>query len=367
MEKKSIISSPQIVMILFITRLLFSTTYQSVLNAGNSIQDLLLSLPIVFITNFIIAIPMLILLKRYPGHDPVECATTVAGRGAGIVVAIFYYVFFILNAIITTGNFENYFTISVISEVDSYAIGFLILVICIYGALKGIEAMARFNSIAAVIYILTTAVICISVISLVKLNYLKPMLFNGTKYLMGSIALNYNLSSQIVMLAFLAPFLQKGKSIGKTYAIWNVMSVIRVFVLEFNIVTVTGAFGAVHQQPLQLLATLSQISVFDRVDSIDMVSWILNSVITITIYLYLAVSCLLKIGLNKHRKMLAIISGAIIFFISPYLSRNFIDLQSVIVSGVTSLVVTLFTVFIPIIILIADVIKGRVAQNVQKQ
>lgn len=367
MEKKSYISPVQAVLVLFILRLLFSSSYQSVLNMGNSIQDLLLSLPVIFVTNFIIAIPILILLKRHPGQDLVECTEKAAGRGAGIVVALFYYVFFLANAVVNVGNYENYFTIAVIPDVNSYVTGFLLLIVCVYGAIKGIEAIMRMGSLVAVIYIFTFIIIFISLYSLINLDYLKPLLFNGTRILTKSCIMNYNLSTQIVTLAFLAPFIHQGKGIGKTYAGWNVISIIVVAMLEFNVITVAGAFGAEHQYPLQLLSSLSQISVFQHLDSIDMVSWILNTIITVTIYIYLAVDCLLKAGLNKHRRLLAFVSGAAVFIASPYISRNFEDLQAVMVSGVTSLVMTVFTVVIPIIILMVDLIKGKVVQNAQSQ
>lgn len=367
MEKKTYISPVQAVLVLLILRLLFSTSYQSVLNMGNSIQDMLLSLPVIFVVNFIVALPMLILLKRYPGHDLIECTEKAAGRGAGVIVALFYYLFFLANAAVSAGNYENYFTIIVIPDVNSYVIGILLVTVCIYGAIKGIEAIMRMGSFAAVIYILTFIIILISLSPMINLDYLKPLLFNGTKILKESCIMNYNLSTQIATLAFLAPFMHKGKSIGKTYAGWNVVSIIVLFLLEFNTITVSGAYGAKQQYPLGLLSALSKISVFEHLDAIDMVSWILNTVLAVTIYIYLAVDCLLKIGLNSHRKLLAVVSGAAVIIAAPCISRNFVNLQSFMVSGATSFAVTAFTVVIPLIILTVDLIKEKVVRNVQNQ
>jgi spore germination protein KB len=367
MEKKSYISTAQIVLVLFITRLLFSSTYMSVLKTGNYIQDTLFSIPIIFIVNFITAIPLLMLLKRHPGHNPVECTMKIAGKGVGSIVAVFYYLFFLLNAAVVTGNYENYFSATMIPDVNSFLVGFIVLIVCLYGVLKGIETIARFGSIVAIIYMITLIIIFISLEPMMDLDTLKPVFYTGTSYLMSSSIMNYNLSIQILAFAFLAPYMRQGGSLGKAYAGWNLLTSIILFMLMFYIVTVTGSFGAEQMYPLQTLATLTKISSFERLDAIHMVSWILNTIITITLYIYLAISCLLKTGLNKHRRVLALVSGVAVFFVATFLSRNFNFLQVVIDSGEFSIAITFFIIIIPLIVLMADVIKGRVMQDAKNE
>lgn len=367
MEKKSYISSAQILLILFIIRLIFATSYQSALNMGNCIQDILLSLPVNFITNFIIAVPFLVLLNRHPGHDPVECAGKVAGRGIGAIIAVIYYLFFIINAGVTAGNFENAFNDTAIPDVSHYVTGLMLMIVCIYGTIKGIEVIVRLGSITFVVYVLTFIIVFLTIMSQIDLDSLKPVLYKGTSYLISCSVINYNLSLQIIALAFLAPFMRKGRSLAKTYSEWNVLTIIMLFLIEFYIITVTGAYGAQQIYPLETLITLSQISFFKNLDSIDMVATILNTITAVSLYIYLAVSCLLKTGLNKHRRILALVSGVIVFFMAPYISDNFSTLQSVICSGFLSIGVTVFTFLIPLIILMIDIIKERTMQIAQSK
>ena len=239
------------------------------------------------------------------------------------------------------------------------------IAVCVYGAVKGIEAIARFGSITAIFYVLIIIIISLSLLPLFHFSYVKPMFYNGPKNFVSFSLINFNVSIQIVLLAFLAPFKREG-NLGKTYFIWNILSVLFLFLLELSIVTVLGAFGAKQLYPLQTLAKLSKVGDFERLDSFDMISWFLNSVLTVTIYIYLAVVCLLKVGLNKYRKLISIICGIGIYFLANIISSNFNTIQKMISGVPFAGITTLFVAVIPLIILAVDLLKERVLQNDNK-
>lgn len=366
MEKKSFISTYQIVMLLFVTRLLFSTSYQSILQAGNSLQDLIVSAAIGFIVNIIAAIPILVLLKLYPQHDLAEIGILATGRVTGSFFAILYFFFFIFNAAITTGNFENFFVTTVIPDVKMLLPGLMLVIICLYGASKGIESIARFGGIVAVIYIVVFLIISLSIMPKVEFDHLTPLFYNGPSLMMRGVVMNYNVSIQIVALAFLASFIKPGKDPKKTFFMWNLLSSVTFILLEIAIVTVSGAYGAKNHYPVHLLASVSQFSVFERLDSVDMISWILNMITTVTLYIYLGVNCLIKLGLDKHRRLLILVSGIIVFIISLYISKNMYTLQMLIVSEIYAVINTVFIILIPTLILITGKVKGKVLQNAKE-
>lgn len=361
MEKRSYITANQIILILFITRLLFSTSYQSYLNAGTSIQDILPAVLVNFVANMLVAIPILALLKRYPGHNLAECAIKILGKFLGAVVCLIYCLFFIANASLTSGNFGSFFITDVIPDAKVFSTILFLIIVCVYGAVKGIESIARVSSVIAIVYLLGFFLIFISLTSWIKLSYLKPLFYNGSNIFTGSSIMNYNLSTQIILFAFLASFQRKG-SIAKTYFLWNLVSMVFLFVLEFCVVVVLGAYGAKQIYPLELLARLSKIGVFERLDALHIIPWILNSVITVTINIYLAVLCLLNAGLNKYRKLIAIIAGILVIYPSLMISKNFEDVQKIICDIKTTGVLTVLIIIIPTLILIVDIIKRRVMQ-----
>jgi spore germination protein (amino acid permease) len=363
MEKKSYISSGQIILVLLVTRLLFSTTYQSSLDAGNSIQDILPSIIINFVTNIVIAVPIFMLLKRHPGHDLVECASKAFGKGISFIVAMLYYLFFLFYAISYTGNFDNLFVNSLIPNVSVPLTTFLLLIVCVYGVIKGIESIARVGSVAAIFYLISLVVLFISVLPLVNLGYLKPLFYNGPKYMIGATAINYSLSIQIICIAFLTSFQRQGGSTKKTYHIWNLVSMLTLFVLEFFIVTTMGAFGSEQFDPLQVLSSLTSYNIFQSLNAVDFIPWILNTIIAVSVFIYLAVLCLLKTGLNKHRKLIVIITGIIVFFTAPTVSSHFEMLQKFQAGPYAAILTTVFAAVIPLIILMVDSVKERLMQN----
>lgn len=352
-------------MILLVSRINYATAYQSVLQTGNYIQDLLLSLPINFITNFLVAIPILVLLKRNHGHDLIECACYAAGRPVGSVIAILYFFFFLACATLVTGNFENTFVTVIIPDVSHYLSRIFLIVICVYGVIKGIEAIARVTGVGVVLYVLTYIITILSDLERVNFNYLKPVLYTGPTYMIEGAIMNYNLSFQIVLLAFLASFARPGSKLGKTYSVWNILSIIAVAAFEFFVVTIAGPYGAQQVYPLETLATLSQISVFVHLEALYIIPGILNDIVIVAVDIYLAVMCLEKIGLKKYRKILAVLCGVIVVVFAPYLAENYNAVQAVVCSKWLAVVITVFTFVIPLIILIIDIVKKKVMQDEQ--
>ena len=363
MEKQSQISARQLIVLMIMLRLPFSTAYYIALNAGQSIQDILFAVPVNFVLNFIVAIPVLILLKKHPGKDPVELANDVFGKAGGIVTGTFYMFCFILLAIYMMGNFQDFYVNAIIPESSYLAIALPMLFVALYGAVKGIEAIARFGSIVIMIYLIILSIITLSLLPRINFSYLFPAFYNGPGVFLNAVLSGYNQNFQIVFLLFCAPFLKSGTGTGKLFSKWNIISSLLYLALEFLTVTVMGPFAGRQKFPLSTLAMQSRLGVFERIETVDMISWILNAILIITVFIHFAVSCLLKMGLNKYRKPIAFLVAAAVFVTSMYVTNCFLPLHAFTLSPVTTLVTTVAVIFLPFLILMTDLIKRRVAGN----
>jgi len=364
MEKQSFISNKQLIVLLILTRLPFSTAYIVGLNAGRSVQDILLAVPVNFVINFIVVIPLLMLIKRNPGKDPVECAINILGKPAGMIVALIYGLFFLATAVHMQAVFQNYFVNIVIpdSNFNSVAIPMLFIV-CFYGAVKGIETIVRISGIAMVIFLVVLSIIFISLIPSVNIEYLFPQFYNGPTVFLKAVLSGFNSNPQILFLAFCIPFLKIGSKTGKIFMKWNILALALFFLIEFMCVTVMGPFGANESYPLQTLSSLSQIGVFERLDSIDMASWILNAVIYTTFYIYLMSSCILKFGLNKHRKLVIFLCVLAIFIFSKMEDAVSTEIHDIYGSPILTVAMAFLLIVLPLTLLLADVIKRRIANE----
>lgn len=326
MEKQSYVSPGQVIVVLAVTRILFSTVHFISLHAGRSIQDVLPALPAAFLLNLLTALPLLLLLRRHRGKDPVECATNIFGRGAGIVTAIFYFLLFSWSNIITQSVFRFYLNDAVLVDAKIYAILLPLLVISVYIAAKGIEGLLRFGTVVFVIYaavmVFLTCTLIPSIRPSVGPRFLLPLFFNGPNIFVKELIAQFNGNVDIVYLAFCAPFFKSGVKLGKVFAKWDLLMFVLMLVLFVLCVAVLGPFGANQFFPLQYLAAQSTVSVFDRLDPLYGMSWMLNTVLSVSFFLYLQVQCLSKIGMNKHRRVIIVIVGVLdtvgAYFLSNY-------------------------------------------------
>lgn len=313
MEKQSYIAPGQVVVSLVIIRLLFSTTHFISLQAGRSIQDVLPALPVSFLISLLSALPLLALLKHHRGKDPVECAINIYGRGAGIVTGSLYFLFFALNNWMTQTVFQFYFIDNIISEMPLYGILLPLMVIAVYAVYRGAESITRFGRIVFIIFSGVMVVLTVTLIPSIRPSvgprFLLPLFYNGPGVFLKELMAQFNSGMQIINLAFLAPFFRSGVKLGKVYLKWTTIAYIMIGILFALCVAVLGPFGASQFFPLQYLAAQSTISVFDRLDSLFSMSWMLNVVLAVIINTYLQTRCIVRMGWNKHQLLLAVAVG----------------------------------------------------------
>lgn len=365
---KQYISPAQIIATLVLVRLSYSTAYVSHLFAGNSICDVLPSIIVSYIVNFLIAIPILLMLRKRPDCNIVQYARNVFGKTVGIIIGVIYYLAFIYFAITIIGAFNISYSQTITTEANNLILDIMLLIVCVYGALKGMEAIVRFGTMTLMYYCLIILIIMLPLISQIKLDYTKPVFYNGLTIFAKSMFYNYNSTMEIVLLAFMFPFLKKNKrNPVKTYAIFNTISMAGVFILMFMIVTVMGAFGSMQYFPIQTLANVSRLGKIKHLDTLDMSSFILNVILSAVVYIYMATLCLWHSVQDKKRDIIVVITSVIvvvvtwIIFNMPQPVGDFIAFTGI------SIIVTIAVLVIPIIILVADVIKERLKQNDENQ
>lgn len=364
MEKQSYISNRQLIAMLVMTRIAFSTAYLPGLNAGMSVQDILLAVPANFLLNFIFAVPILVLLRRHPGKDPVEMTRNIIGRPAAALAAVLYMAGFLFQAFCYQSYFQEFYVNSLIPESGYLEIAVPLLIVCFLGSVKGVETIARFGGLAFLIYLIVVFTIGGSLAPSVDLNLLLPQFYSGPGIFLRAVIGGVNSNMQIVLLAFCAPYIKSGTSMGKIYARWNMIAMGFFLLLEFLVVTVMGSYGARQVFPLYTLSLQSKIDVFERLDSVDMIAWILETVFAITFYVYMTTMCLTKLGINGKRRLvnvgvlLALLAAGGLLMKYDYL------LKGVAFSPYLTAYTLLSQILLPLLLLTADIVKERwVNQN----
>lgn len=89
-----------------------------------------------------IALLWLFLAKRFPGKNLIEIVTLVLGRWAGGLVALFYILYFTQIASWVTRNLSDFMNISLMPRTPQSVFHVMVLIICAYAVVKGIESIA---------------------------------------------------------------------------------------------------------------------------------------------------------------------------------------------------------------------------------
>lgn len=361
MDRKAVISGTQLLLLLTITRISFSTDYISAINPGNCIQDIIFALPIVFLCNIILALPVLLLLNRHPGHDILDCSTEVFGKAGGVVVGTVLFVVFFIVAVYNLGPLYIWFNSTVVENVTELTIFIPLIAVCVYGAIKGIESIARFGTIVFAVYVIFMFIIYIPLIQKVHLSNFTPLFFDGFGYFGKALVAGLNHSLQILPFAILMPYVKKGTNIIKTFVLWDALSIFIIMILEFFIIGVLGSFGSDQIFPISTLSQICQIGILKRLDSVNLIAWVFDAVLSTTVYLFVASQCLMRTKLKKIRRSTIILLGVLILAAAPFATDCFLNHYNIIFSPAQTAITLCVVAVIPLIVLIGDIVKKKIA------
>lgn len=361
MNKKAIISVSQLIFLLTIARVSFSSDYISAVNPGTSIQDIMVALPAVFLGNFLVALPVLFLLSRHPGHDLIDCSAQVLGKMGGAVIGVLLFAVFVIAAAYNIGPLYIWFNSVVIEGSSGYAVFVPIIVVCVYSAVKGVESIARFATIVFTVYVIISLIVYIPLISKIQLSHFTPMFYSGFGYFEKALLAGIDQSIEILPLAMLAPFLKTGTNLFRTYILWDALSMTIAFVLYFFIIGVLGALGSNQIFPLSTLSQISNLGIFERLDTVDLIAWVFDTVLSTALYIFAASQCVIKTRLRKKRRSVIVAIGVLILAAAPLSADYFLKYFRSIFSP-AQMVVTMVIIFvIPLLLLVTDIIRGKMA------
>lgn len=120
-----------------------------------------------------------------------------------------------------------------------------------------------------------------------------------------------------------------------------------------------GPFATSQFYPLRAISAQSAISVFDRLDSLYNIAWMLDSLLTVMLYTFLQVNCLTRLGLNKHRRIMVVVVGAV-NVVAACVVENFpVMLRSIGLNWYFTGFNVFALVLFPLVLLIGSLAKGK--------
>lgn len=302
MEKNKI-SITQMMLLLFLSRVFTALTYFPGMNSPVSGTAMFFGQIIGYGVVLLLFLPLVWMLKMYPERSLAMNLQAISRKGS-IPVNLIYLVFIILLAVNTLAHFQFFMTNAIFQEASVWAIIIPMMLVAVYAAYIGIEGISRSGFLLFAVFVIAFLFIILSSIPEVELTNLKPLEQDGLSQILRGAYGVVSRSVEILLLYLLLPYLQKGR-LGAGVTGFTILSLVVFELIAFFLLTVLGDFSKSQTFPFYTLASMSGISIFQRMDALYMGIWVFVAFIRLSLLIFIAadlLSLILPVQIKAERK-----------------------------------------------------------------
>ncbi len=272
-------------------------------------------------------------------------------------------VYLILAAVSTSTRLQFYASSTIFDAAPPWLVIIFISAVCLYGIFKGLPAVLRTGVIAGAGFLVLLITVIIGISDDITLSYLYPALIDNPSSLAGDVLSEFSKNAEGVIFAALC--LRVREKAVKALYVSIPVSLFAMLLMTFLYNIVLGEYLDVTNFPFYALASLSDISVLQRLDGIDAVIWIMSAVIKLSL-LMLSIYTLVFTAFGNRRSALitACSSLGAAALLSLYFSVNTMDF--LVFSSFMETGIPFFTVVfvIPLIMWVVKTIKEKKEKSI---
>ncbi|MFD2116724.1 endospore germination permease [Paenibacillus yanchengensis] len=309
-------------------------------------------------------------ISLFPNLSIVESSSQVLGKWVAIPFIIIYLLYFSLNITTHIREAADFVVIQVMSETPLQAIILLILLATVYGALQGIEVIARASQLFFPFMVIIFFIVMFMLISKTKLEYIWPFLENGMFPVWKGVvpAASYPFM-ELCFLFLIAPFVEDKSKLTKNIYIGAAIGAFFIFIMLLMSLLVLGPYiVGNHLYPSYTLAKKISFGNFiQRIEGTLALLW------TVTIFIKIAIGIsIVSLGLKQmlqlpSEKKIIFPLAMVLFYSSITLAPNVVHFNETI-SNYWWLVDTIVGLVLPLFFLIVYGIRKTFnKQKMQKQ
>lgn len=358
------ISSWQLVFLLYLSRIFTALMYVPSAGGISSSNIIFFGMMFSVVIQGIILIPAIYVFKKTKTKDILTCSYKVLNNAGGILVSTIFFIFMMFITLIFLLEFNIFMSNEIFSNAKIISFIIPIMTVSVYIANNKIQGLARMSSIIFIAFIISFLFIVIGSLDKIELLNIKPSIDSSISDFFTIALDGIGKNMELVALLLMIPYLNTNPK--KTIFRYLILVLVIVEILAFLNMSVLGDFAGKQLFPFYSVATISQISIFQRLDALHMAIWVTLSVIKISLYLFLSNKCLCNIIPKKYDKIGLLISGIIITILGLFLGNNvkiLTSLYKIISSGALVIIPVLI---LPTILLIIYQIKKGVRKDENK-
>ncbi|MDR7856540.1 endospore germination permease [Tissierella sp.] len=325
MEK---ISTRQVIFVIIISRIANFITIMPIIHMGPANQDIWIMVLASVFYGILLIIPILFLSSRFSNLTIVGYMEKIFGKIIGKVIGILYGIFFIRTAIVF-----YYITIQMIrttfmTEMAPIIIILILMAVCMYSIPKGFEVLARVGELFGPIIIVSLIIFMLLGFNNIDLTILLPV-YRDSGFLSinrGAIEIAI-LSTDIYILAMNSPQLENKKDLIKIVIKSITYSLLIILMMIVVTQTSLGIEQAKHSNYpfLTYVRMVRTYSIFERIESAFLTTWLSAMTIRIISYLYISSAAFKEIFKKKKIN----ISAYAIIAVSAAITYYFADINPI--------------------------------------
>lgn len=227
-----------------------------------------------------VLIPVYVLLRKMPGEN-VFSAAAIKSPIAARILAVVYLAVLLLMMVTATVQFEFYTSSTIFDSAPAWVVIVFALIACLYGTVKGLSAVTRAGVvIAGGFAVLLILVIC-GIAQDIRLSYLTPTLVERPNELISEVLSEFSKNTEAVV--FISLCSQVREKAQRSLYIYFGLTLTATLLMTFLYNTVLGEYLDHTSFPFYLLSSLSDVSIFQRLDGIDAAVWTTAAIIKLSL------------------------------------------------------------------------------------
>ncbi len=273
-------------------------------------------------------------------------------------------IYLIMAGISTATRLQFYTSSTIFDDAPSWLLIIFVSAVCLYGLFKGLPAVSRAGVIISVFFLLLLGAIIIGTVDNLHLNRLYPAFTDNTSSLLNDVVTEFSKNGELVI--FTALYADADRKAHRSLFVYVPVALSAQLLMTFLYNTVLGEYLDVTNFPFYMLAALSDLSLLQRLDGIDVVVWLMSAVIKLSlIVLGIYSVCMRSFGSRKVSLIISSAALALTAGVSIYFSVNTTDF--LLFAGIleTALPLIAAGVIVPLWILIAEYFRKRKEKRVE--
>lgn len=288
------VSYMQLMLTLLLLRIFYTMTFVPFQNDDTT--NLYIGFTIATIVEALLVIPSLVLYKKFPDENVCTIAFKQHKYLGWIVGGI--YLLLILFVIFRDLRFFDYFMFTAYPNLLShFFVILLISLISFYAASKGVEGLFRTGTIVFVIFIISLAIMFLSIFE--KLEFSNVLLQKPT---LGKVNIEvmyeFSKSSELVLIPLLYPFV-KEKLSHAAYGL-IISKLILTYIIVSVCIMLLGSYLNISEFPFYEIGSYGETRVIERLNSFLLPAWIFISFMKIAVFLFSGGLVLSEFFQKKH-------------------------------------------------------------------